>query len=418
MDLPSSPGVYWFLDEKGKVLYVGKAKNLKNRIKSYTLINKKHSKTQRLVDTAKKIKFQTTDSELSAILTEAELIKTYQPPYNVLLKDDKSPLYIIFTNTNPPLIKTARKKQLSTIYSNIPKKNIFGPYSSGYQAKKLLKISRKIFKFCQKPNGHRPCFYFHLGLCSGVCAGLIPFSEYKRTLSDMKIFLKGKKTKLISQLQIKLQHLSDNQQYEQAASIRDQIIALKTLPQNSQSIDNLPILSEDLTFDSLTKLSAILHQWGHVSSGYRLSRIEAYDVSNTSGDLSTASMVVFHNGKKAPDQYRKFRIKYTKGPNDPAMIKEALTRRLSHQEWAIPNLIIIDGGKTQLKSALEITQTIPTISLVKNPDRLLIPSTQGIQTYKLKNGSPAANLVQHIRDESHRFAKSYHSKLRSKKIIP
>lgn len=422
--LPSSPGVYWFLDENEVVLYVGKATSLRSRVGSYTRIKNHHPRTFNLVTTATKLKYKELSSELEASLVEAQLIKTYQPHYNVDLKDDKSPLYIIVTKDDFPRVLTARKKQLATVYKDLPKHNIYGPFSSGYSARQIIKIGRRIFKFCNlnpslKKSG-KPCFYTHIHLCSGACKGQISVEDYQQMIRSLKLFLSGRKKTLLKNLKKEMEQSSADKAYEKAAKIRDQIQAITYYYDQRRGLNfdpDLPVLEDDKSSYLSNRLAQLLHMAGLVPQAYPVNRIEAYDISNTSGQLSTASMVVFENGKPATSEYRKFRIKTVEGPNDTAMLKEAITRRLQHPEWPYPDLIVIDGGKGQLRSVLSVVgNSIPTVSIVKRPDRLLIPQElKGELSYfelKLEEGKPISNLIQSLRDEAHRFAKQYHSKLR------
>lgn len=380
-----------------------------------------------MVSEAINVKWQELDSELEALLTEAQLIKTYQPHFNVDLKDDKSPLYIILTQETYPRIKTARKKQLATVYKDIPARNIFGPFPSGYAARQVIKISRRIFKFCNASESDKKnkkaCFYYHLNQCSGACVGDIGPEEYQLVVKQLKLFFQGKKKKLVKELRQEMEGYAHNKAYEQAAVRRDQLQILDNYFSAKRRIDfdpEIPVLKDDIQEHTLQRLSKLLHTAGLVPHDYPINRIEAYDISNTSGTLSTASMVVFERGLPANSEYRMFKIKYTTGPNDPAMLYEAIARRLQHPEWDYPELMVIDGGKGQLKSVLKLTENkIPTVSIVKRPDRLLIPQFKLGEkpeyfSVELESGKPLTNLIQQLRDEAHRFAKSYHSKLRRK----
>lgn len=404
---------------------MGKAKNLRNRVRSYTNINPTQTKTHTLVQKAHAVKFQVLESELEALLTEASLIKLYQPKYNSDLKDDKSPLYIVITTDIYPRVITARKKQLATIYKDVPKNNIYGPFSSGYTARQIIKLARKVFKFCnarpRDKKAKKACFYTHINQCSGACTGQISVLEYNRMIKHLKLFLSGKKKSLLKQLKQDMHQLSQQKYYEEAAIVRDQRQALAFYYQGNKKIDfnpETPVLIEDTNQHIHKQLSQLLHTAGLVPLGYSIYRIEAYDISNTSGHLATASMVVFEDGRASKSEYRQFRIKNLQGPNDTAMLKQALARRMNHPEWTMPDLIIIDGGKGQLRASLQvINNRIPTISIAKRPDRLLIPQTSDdTLTYlelKLEPGAGITRLIQQLRDESHRFAKQYHTKLRT-----
>lgn len=411
------------MSKTGSVLYVGKAKNLKHRVSSYKQISPDNPKTFQLVNLAHRLKFQELESDLQALLTEAELIRTHQPKYNILLKDDKTPLYIIITKEQFPRVLTARKKQLTTIYHHLPNNHVFGPFSSGKEARRVIKLSRRIFKFCnQNPKTGKPCFYTHINLCSGACQGNISQKDYQHNIKLLKLFLGGRRNSLVKKIKAHMNQLAEDKLFEQAATLRDQLISINHLYQQSSSLDqNLPIIESDTQTDSLQKTKQVLKLAGLIPASHDLNRIEAYDISNTSGQHSTASMVVFTGGKPNPSQYRHFKI-HLEGPNDYAMLKEALTRRLNHPEWDYPDLILIDGGKGQLRASLSVIGTkIPTVSIAKRPDRLIIPIFQDAKlTYRvirLKPGHPTSNLIQSLRDESHRFAKNYHTKLRNKAML-
>ena len=439
---PQKPGVYWFLNSKGKVIYVGKAKNLKNRILSYRYITSKDSKTKKMLSIAKSVKYKTAESELEALLIEAELIKLYQPHYNLRLTDDKSPLYIYITSTSIPHVKVGRKEQLEQF--NIKKTNQFGPYPSGLKSKQVLKFIRRIFPFCNATETQikqkKACFYSHLNLCPGACTGQITKRDYQKNITNLKAFLKGQKKHILRQLKTDLKLASKTDQFEKAIVLRDRITMIENLTNSYKQPElNLPTLEQDELDHKLKALTRILRLHTSLPNNYQLKRIEAYDVSNLEGQKPTASMVVFINGKPEVSEYRMFGIKTLESPNDPGMLREALSRRVEHSDWAMPNLILIDGGITQLKAALSVVPwNIPVVSIAKSPDRLILPTRTllaGSKTkapplksssvkptrtllagmftkLELKQNQPATKLLQHLRDESHRFARNYHLKLR------
>ncbi|MCX6816347.1 MAG: GIY-YIG nuclease family protein [Candidatus Beckwithbacteria bacterium] len=402
MKFPQTPGVYWFLNKKKEVIYVGKAKNLNNRLKSYTLINQSSPKTRQMLAERTKIKFQQSDSEFEAILLEAELIKTYQPKYNILLKDDKSKLYVSITKETFPKVLVTRKS------------GDFGPFSSSKQLYFILKTLRRIFPYCNAKPG-KACFYYHLHLCPGACCGKISASDYQQIINHLKLLLGGKKRLLLTQLKEKLKTAARTQDYETAADYRNQIQAINNLSSApiTEKLD-LPILSSDKTNERIIYLRRLLKRIFPLPPAYPLTRIEAYDVSNLLGKNPTASMVVFINGQPRPDQYRYFKICSLNTPNDLKMLQEVLTRRQRHLEWGIPNLILIDGGKNQLKAVKKIlTWNIPVIGLAKRPDRLISLQVLSLQ---VKSDNPGFQLLQYLRNESHRFAKKLHLKLRA--VLP
>ena len=421
-NLTTSSGVYYFLNLKKQVLYVGKAKNLKNRLSSYRLIKDSNSKTFKLLKKSTHFKTIITDSELEALILEAELIKTYQPPYNVSLKNDTSPLYIVFTKEDYPRVLLVRKSKFDPI-----SQNYFGPFPSATKARQVLKILRPIFPFCNatpiQKKAKKACFYYHLHLCPGACNQTISKKDYLTNLNHLKLLLKSKKSRLIKTLKTKLIKTSKLQKFEQANVYKDQIVSLKSFNRFKLSPDKtLPSLTEDKAHEKILHLRRLLKRFISLPNNYPLKRIEAYDISNLEGKQATGSMVVFINGQPAPDQYRIFKIKSLDTPNDLAMLKEVLVRRSKHKEWGIPNLILIDGGKNQLKVSLSsCCWNIPVVSLAKNPERLLLPNLQGVSlqvaSHLLSSNDPASQLLIHLRDESHRFAKNLHTRLKTKSLI-
>jgi excinuclease ABC subunit C len=425
--LPKEPGVYWYSDDSGAVLYVGKAKNLKNRLLSYRRLNQLLPRTKKLVELANKTDYIITLSEFEALILEAQLVKTYQPKYNILLKDDKSPLYIAITKEAFPRVIVLRKHKAidsSTI------KSFYGPFDSSFQARSILRLLRKAFPFCaakRTTKNNRACFYYYLHLCPGVCAGKANKDDYARNIHAIELLLSGKRKTVEVQLKKDIAQASDQQAFEKAHELKRQLETLQKTVQayrlrNSESV--LPQLQDDVAQEGLIRLRRILTMALSLPADYPLSRIETYDISNIQGKAATASMVVFTNGVKDLSSYRKFRIKTLNTPNDVGMMAEALTRRLKHPEWGMPQLILIDGGKTQLKKALSVVPaSIPVVSIVKHPDRLVMPvlptaqqKTQPFMFVPLDERDPATLVVQQMRDEAHRFAKTYHQKIHGKQI--
>ncbi len=372
---PSLPGVYWFLDENDKILYVGKAKNIKNRLRSYTRSADLSAKIKRLVATATEIKYEILASELEALLIEAELIRLHQPKFNSLLKDDKTPLYIQITDEEFPRVLTVRKKDLD--HKQL-RGTILGPFPSAGKAKEVLGIARKIFPWCnQARNKKKACFYYHLDQCPGVCVGQINHQEYQTQILDLIIFLKGQKKTVVKNLKQQLKSLVNEEKFEQAALVRDRIQLIEEVTQKKYPLKPtlvLPSLTSNDLSETLLHLQKILSTYLKIPKNYPLNRIEGYDVSNTSGKLASVSMVTFIDGQPATDEYRLFNIKTLDTPNDYGMLQEAITRRQNHPEWGKPDLTVIDGGRGQLRSSLSAWHwPTPVISIVKNPDRILIP---------------------------------------------
>lgn len=432
--MPSSPGVYWFLDNDDNVLYVGKAKNLKKRVRSYTRTKQLSSRINQLVHTAVTLKHSTLTSELEALLVEAELIRTYQPQYNILLKDDKSNLYIRITKEKYPRVEKVRKRE---IISKQLDGTILGPFSSAYKVREVLTIARKIFPWCNKKRNtssqdKKPCFYYHIDLCPGACIGACSEEEYKETISQLVLFLKGKKKSVLRNLEERMKAAAKTHAFEKAAKYRDQIALITEVTQSHYRLKpelELPTLQLSKRQTGLTYLRKILATYTHTPANYPLTRIEGYDVSNTQGTNPAVAMVTFIDGAPALKEYRLFNIRSLTTPNDYHMMKEALSRRQNNPEWGTPHLVVIDGGKGQVRAVLSVWEwSVPVIGIAKNPDRLVLPITEfgpgkkhtNLQYHvlKLPNTHPALNLIQHIRDEAHRFSKKQHNRLRTKAAFP
>ncbi len=435
--LPLSPGVYWFLDNEGNVLYVGKAKNLKNRVTSYARYNQLSHRIKQLVTTATTVKFRILDSELEALLVEAELIGRYQPHFNILLKDDKSPLYIHITNEQFPRVTKIRKKELLT------KKlagTTLGPFPSAYKVNEVLKIARTIFPWCNKPlqetlatsqKTPTACFFYHLDLCPGACLGHISKEAYVTNITNLIAFLKGKKKEVLQAITADMTQAVAQENFELAAQFRDQLQLIKEVTGRSYTLKpdlTLPALRENIAEDGRMGLQKLLTTYSFVPSNYALTRIEGYDVSNTQGTLASVAMVTFINGKPDTNEYKVFNIKTLNTPNDYHMLKEALTRRQNHPEWGKPNVVVIDGGRGQVRAVLSTwTWDIPVIGIAKHPDRLIIPifkqpprqkpTSVTYHIAKLQPQDPILQLVQQIRDEAHRFSKKQHSGRRVRKLL-
>ncbi len=412
------------MDADNNVLYVGKANNLKSRVSSYFINKDLGGKTRALVSQIKKIKITATESELEALLLEAFYIKKYQPKYNILQKDGKSYIRIRITikDEYPAVLLSRREDDPKSIY--------FGPFTKAGAVRLVLKIIRKIYPY-QSVLRHpkRICLYNHLGLCP--CPPLSNDQEfknnYRQNIRGIISILKGKSKKEMREFEKKRDILSKDENFEEAGNYQKKIDALGLIitPYHKPfEYDTNPNLRIDIRQKELNGLMDILNL-------KKLERIECYDISNTQGTNPTASMVVLTDGEIDKSQYRKFKI-HTKGPNDFAMMQEVLSRRLKHAEWEFPDLIIVDGGKGQVSASLKVLQknntNIPLIGLAKRYETLIIPviarseaTKQSLKTNKeynfnelsLPKNSPALHLIMRIRDEAHRFAITYHKKLRT-----
>lgn len=398
---------------KNKLLYVGKAINLRRRVSSYFL-RPHDSRIQQLVREIKKIDHRETESALEALLLEAKLIKELQPPYNILQKDDKSFLCVEITREKFPRVILVRAKNV-----DLKKKNIYGPFLSGRAVKEALKIIRRIFPFSIHPSkelsrgealgiykglasGKRGCFDYQLGLCPGTCVGAIEAKEYKKNISNIKLIFNGKKRRIISNLKKEMKQASKALNFEKADRIKRQIFGL-------EHIRDISLISSDFINDSLA--SPIENSKLKIENF----RIEGYDISNISGTSAVGGMVVFVNGEPDRGQYRRFKIKTIIGANDVGMLEEVLRRRFARgpevEGWKHPNLVLIDGGLAQVNVAEsvlhELDIKIPVIGIAKGPER-----KRNDIIGHIPEGVDIKTLIR-VRDEAHRYSIGYHKKVRS-----
>ncbi len=388
----------------GTILYIGKAKNLRHRIKSYYF--RDHGRGPRIdlmLEAARELKVIETGSEIEAILLEAELIKKIKPRFNISLKDDKSFLIVEFTKDKYPRLDLIRLKEKEVRAKNM--RGVFGPYPSGDLLKKSLRFLRKIFpyrdcsdrKFSRYQKLKHPCLYGDLNLCLGPCARQVSKEDYNKQLGYLKDFLRGKKSTILRHLEKEMASSSKAQKFEQAAETRNKIYALNHLREVAIGIRDDSFESSKIIFN----------------------RIECFDISNILGHYSVGAMSVIQSGQKAPDQYRKFKIKYIKSANDVAMISEVLFRRFRNS-WPMPDLLVVDGGLPQLNSAIEVAKRlnlkIPIISIAKGKKRdknEFHYSNPDLAKYIKMTPSAVKDIVT-ARDEAHRFAISYYRLLHSK----
>ena len=416
--IPAKPGIYRFSDKTGSLLYVGKAKNLKNRVKSYFAKTAELTPAkQQMVLKIKKIQFTIVGNETEALLLERNLINKFQQPYNIDLKDDKSWLYVKMTKEDFPKVILTRKFK-------VEKENnggqYFGPYTSGGSVRQTMRMLKRIFPFYTAEGpmiglANNPRSRFHLGRY--LNQPLTDKKEWQRNIALIKKFLKGHNKTIKEALLKKMALSAKNKNFEQAARLRDQIKALEQVSIKQQiikkgEVDERYLSKVKRNFNSLIQLQKILKLKNLPN------RIECYDISNIQGNFSVGSMVVLTDGEIDKSQYRKFKIKTIKGPNDPAMIAEVIKRRLKNN-WPKPDLLLIDGGPTQLNAAnKELAKAglkLAITSLAKREEEIYLPN-EAIPI-KLPKFSPALQLLQKIRDEAHRFAIAYYRKLHSKSLI-
>lgn len=542
--IPRSAGVYLMYGGKNRVLYVGKAGNLKHRLSSYWQKSKDQSpKNKVLLTKVTKVDFIVTDNEVEALILENELIKRYHPPYNILLRDDKTFQYIrVGLNEEFPTIYSVRRVSTSDLNKGV---KYFGPFTSGATAKNTLKLVNNIFGVCAKASElnrgsvKAPCLNYHLGRCIGPCASKIDSLGYKQIIKQVVKFLEGDLTVASDYLNLRMQNLVKDKKFEQAAKIRDELKSLelltekqkvakpgvlgdsdvigKCIAENKLIVSRMIIrsgrlidqqiipmdisisLSEaemtagiiqaiyDEIFENLPKEILVetlpegrseLVDWLGQKRGRGVSivvpvkgikkrlldlanrnalqhqaifapkeidakvalkelaktinlkdypkRIEAYDISHLGGTSVVGSMVVFTDGVANKKEYRRFKIKYDTN-NDYAALAEVISRRLHPIRQAdkrfastLPNLILIDGGKGQLKAVLKNIESkdkkkFAVISLAKRIEEIFV-STQA-KSIILPKTSAALKLLQRVRDEAHRFALSYQVSLRSKTLV-
>ena len=541
--VPDQPGCYLYYDKEGEIIYVGKAKNLKRRVYSY--FHKQHDsvKTTVLVSQIEKLEYIITD--LEALILESHLIKKHKPRYNVLLKDDKKYPYFLITDEDFPRIQVVRKKNL-----NPDKGRFYGPYTDVGAMYATLDFLKKLFplKQCKTPKfSNRPCLYYHIGKCLAPCQGKVTPEEYQKLIHQVELFLSGKQTELLKQIQEQMQKYADSEQFEKAAKMRDSYLDLqKTLERQKVVYENtklnediIAVLYEDgilaivimmiregrlidkkdFTYfvDNIDKTEyfetffrdyytglklgfpdkivskeleeigdkSLYEDWLKIISGKKVTinyaktgkyrelaelaiknagnlletaklkkmaqirddfnevgsylaeklhlsnfpnRIECYDISHIQGTNTVASMVVFQNGLPKKTAYRKFKVRSTEGkPDDFLSMKEVLSRRLARlgePKWEKPDLIIIDGGKGQLSSVMQIVEGlgikvgkdgIDFVSLAKREEEVFLPHQS--ESILLPRDSNALYLIQRIRDEAHRFAITFHRERRSKSAV-
>ena len=435
--IPDSPGVYIFKDKRDDILYIGKARSLKKRVRTY-FTRPQSFKIQIMTSKVVSLDYIVTKSESEARLKEAKLIKEKLPPYNTVFRDDKSFPLICISNQDFPVVRVARQRSRRLENSAF---RYFGPYTNAGLLRQALKSIRHIFGFrsCFKMP-KRPCLYYRLKLCPAPCAGKISIQKYREIIRNIILFLEEREADLINTLTVKMHKLANQKRFEDAARVRNQIQALSSIlktgiprtflgnqvPGKYRRVQVAPLLSGSYRESQELKMALGLN--------IRPQRIEAFDVSNISGSSASASMVSFYEGRPDKSNYRRFRIKGVKGVDDYQMLEEAVGRRyrrLIDEKLSPPDLIIIDGGKGQLnkvsRKLKELGLTLPVISIAKPPktpgplrvkqrDEIFIPQQQ--KPIRLKPDSLGAlRLIQRIRDEAHRFALAYHHILRRKKTL-
>ncbi|MDD4271619.1 MAG: excinuclease ABC subunit UvrC [Patescibacteria group bacterium] len=420
LNIPIAPGSYQFYNANDEIIYIGKAANLKSRVLSYWQKSAGHTPIKnKMLREIVKIKWIETDSEIEALLLEANLVKKYQPQYNVLLRDDKRFAYIkISLDDEIPGLFITRKIDKAGRY--------FGPFTSALAARETIRALRKIFPYCTaRKEQKRPCFYYQIGRCLGICAGKITRQEYlKRAIKPLVLFLEGKKKSLVKNLEVNINKLEKNN----VNGINDEVLnKLKfELSNMKQVLAGARVLSIGEKYANDVVELAKLLMLPKIPE-----RIEGYDIANIFGKDAVGSMVVFSGGEANKNEYRKFKIKI--GPayaeasagkqGDVQMLSQVLERRFNNS-WPLPDLIIVDGGKAQINAVERVFKKlglkIPAVAIAKGlglrsaiaPDKLFFPGQA--KPLELPLASPALHLIKRVRDEAHRFAVGYHRKLRNR----
>lgn len=432
MELPKKPGVYFHKDDKSQIIYVGKAANLRNRVRQYFQKSRgRDPKTEALVAEIADIDWMCTDSEIEALFLEAEMIRRYMPRYNILLRDDKAMSYIrIDYDSDYPTVGTTRRPLDDGA-------RYFGPYFSLGGVRQALKLLRKIFPYATRRIGgqKRATLHYHLGLDPGLEEGKTSLIEYRANLRKLMAVIEGKRKTVERELERDMRRAAKSKNFEVAARLRNQLAALQNL--------NRQIIFSDKEFLDISKDHALNELVDLLSIERFPKRIEGYDISHQQGSDVVASMVVFTNGVSNKSEYRKFKTK-TNRNDDFFNMKETLKRRLSERnikQWGKPDLVLIDGGKGQLDAAIQARdecgcQKIPFIGLAKREEQIVVDKqrsnvrlnmssiqqlggfaaeTEGFVLVNLPRNTNLVKLLQRIRDESHRFAVSYHSTLKTKR---
>ncbi len=413
--LPNKPGCYIMRDRHGQIIYVGKAVSLKKRVQSYfrnASLRSASPKDRSLIKSINDIDHIVVRNEAEALLTEGKLIKEYKPRYNVSFRDDKR---FLLLNTDPnqpfPTLKPCRiRRNDNTLY--------FGPYASSTSARTALDFVEKTFglRKCSPrlPNQktHAHCINDIVRYCSAPCMGNVTRKKYHELLAEACAFLGGKRPEYLNALAEEMQTASKNLDYEKATSIRDTLFLIREAVKQNIRIRSTPAMKKESAETGMKQLKHILRLKKTPRS------IEAYDISNISGTYAVAGMVCFVNGVSRKNRYRRFKIKTAKTNDDPAMIAEVVRRRFSDPEARHPDLILIDGGITQLKAARKelsaLNLRVPSAGLAKRYEELYQQETG--RPLRLASDSPALKLLQQLRDEAHRFAITYHRNIRSIRI--
>lgn len=410
---PKEPGVYIFRDSKKKILYIGRATELRSRISSYfsgRLVKERGPRIQEALEKTTSIETIVTDSVLDAYLLEANLIQKNQPQYNVVSKDNKSFLFVGITKEEYPRVLIVRGRELENEKTRALYKKLYGPFPRGTLLKEALQIIRKILPYrdtctpAEAPErvigkrAPRKCMRAEIGLCPGVCAGEISKKEYAKRIRDIMLFFEGKKKQLVTSLEKEMKEYAKEQEFEKAQKVKNRIFSLR-------HIQDAHLIKREFA------------EGGNFAvGGAKNFRIEAYDIAHSQGTNAVGAMVVFVNKEKTPSEYRSFSIRTAKKGDDLASLTEVLERRFKHSEWTYPQLIVIDGGATHLKVAKRVLEgygiQIPVVSVVKTRQhtaRELLGDKEYAKVYEQD--------ILLANEEAHRFALSKHKQRRTRSMF-
>ncbi|HNQ23085.1 MAG TPA: excinuclease ABC subunit UvrC [Phycisphaerae bacterium] len=424
---PKAPGVYLMKDREGRVLYVGKAKDLRSRVASYfqpsaDLLNTRGPDICRMVANVADIDFLECETEVDALLKESRLIKDIQPPHNAQLKDDKTFPYLeITTGDDFPGVYLTRAPRLKGT-------KLYGPFLASAALRDAVNALQKAFKFrtCtleiraddESRRYFRPCLLHAINQCTAPCADLISKEDYRRDIARLRKLLASKRSVLIRQLTREMEQAAGEQRFEEAARLRDQIKSIESLSLSGDpQVDVQPEVFYVDPTEGLEKLGELLGLEAPPRS------LEGIDIAHLQGQETVGALVCFLDGRPFKSGYRRFQIRTVEGVDDYAAIREVVLRRYRYAaegEELYPDVILIDGGLGQLHAAQEAFELMNVrppmvISLAKREEELFIQARSS--PVRLARNDAALRLLQQVRDEAHRFAQHYHHLLRSRKLF-
>jgi excinuclease ABC subunit C len=441
--ISNKPGVYSFI-KKEKILYIGKATSLKDRVKSYfgkDLINTRGPAILDMVTQSEKIEWQDTDSVLEALILEANLIKKHQPKYNTKEKDNKSFNYVCITKDSISKVLVIRGRGLNKKEYN----KVYGPFPNGSQLREAMKIIRRIFPFVDNDSNKKNNieFYKQLGLVPNIKIAsqkyqnssrftpkraqttdknfdISVLQSYKNNIKNIKLFFEGKKKRIIFDLRKEMLSCAKKKEFEKAGEIKNKIFALEHINDVALIKEDIFASHNNLNFSCFTQSSGAYTNKNLNNSVPQIKlnnfRLEAYDIAHMSGKNMVGVMTVIEDGELAKNEYRKFIIRTQEGSNDTGALEEVLSRRLRHTEWGLPNLIVVDGGTAQVNIAKQVLSRyqfdIPVLAVVKNErhkPKAIMGDNELIKKYKRE--------ILLGNNEAHRFAITFHKLKRKKSFI-